>query len=113
MHIYIYTYIIYASHSKKFSSSSGPAIIPSGGFKVNSIEKKTHKILCKRQNHTFYIIHRGYLYHTSFINMIYLTIIESDINIKDKKKKQHIMPGPINNDIFSFTCLLVYFGLTS
>ena len=27
-----------ASHSKKFSSFTGPAIIPSGGFKVNSEE---------------------------------------------------------------------------
>ena len=30
------THIIIASHSKKFSSLVGPAIIPSGGFKVNS-----------------------------------------------------------------------------
>lgn len=30
------TYVIKASHSKKFSSFIGPAIIPSGGFKVNS-----------------------------------------------------------------------------
>ena len=28
--------MISASHSKKFSSSTGPAMIPSGGFKVNS-----------------------------------------------------------------------------
>jgi hypothetical protein len=30
------TYVISASHSKKFSSLIGPAIIPSGGFRVNS-----------------------------------------------------------------------------
>ena len=30
------TYIIKASHSKKFSSFIGPAIIPSGGFNVSS-----------------------------------------------------------------------------
>lgn len=28
-----------ASHSKKFSSFIGPAMIPSGGFKVNSTTK--------------------------------------------------------------------------
>lgn len=31
------TYVIKASHSKKFSSFIGPAMIPSGGFIVNSI----------------------------------------------------------------------------
>lgn len=30
------TNVIKASHSKKFSSLVGPAIIPSGGFNVNS-----------------------------------------------------------------------------
>lgn len=30
------TYVISASHSKKFSSLIGPAIIPSGGFRVSS-----------------------------------------------------------------------------
>jgi len=30
------TYVINASHSKKFSSLMGPAIIPSGGFRVSS-----------------------------------------------------------------------------
>lgn len=30
------TYIIRASHSKKFSSFVGPAMMPSGGFSVNS-----------------------------------------------------------------------------
>jgi len=30
------TYVIRASHSKKFSSLIGPAMMPSGGFKVNS-----------------------------------------------------------------------------
>ena len=33
-------HIIRASHSKKFSSSTGPAMIPSGGFRVNSEKKK-------------------------------------------------------------------------
>jgi len=28
-----------ASHSKKFSSFTGPAMIPSGGFKVSSVNK--------------------------------------------------------------------------
>lgn len=32
------TYVINASHSKKFSSLIGPAIIPSGGFSVSSIK---------------------------------------------------------------------------
>ena len=31
------TNAMYASHSKKFSSSNGPATIPSGGFNVNSV----------------------------------------------------------------------------
>lgn len=30
------TYVMRASHSKKFSSLIGPAMIPSGGFKVSS-----------------------------------------------------------------------------
>lgn len=30
------TYVIKASHSKKLSSVIGPAMIPSGGFRVNS-----------------------------------------------------------------------------
>lgn len=33
------TYVMSASHSKKFSSFIGPAMIPSGGFKVNSTTK--------------------------------------------------------------------------
>jgi hypothetical protein len=32
----IVSYIINASHSKKLSSSIGPAVIPSGGFTVSS-----------------------------------------------------------------------------
>lgn len=31
-----------ASHSKKFSSFIGPAMIPSGGFKVNSTTKNLY-----------------------------------------------------------------------
>lgn len=30
------TYVMRASHSKKFSSLIGPAMMPSGGFKVSS-----------------------------------------------------------------------------
>ena len=37
----VFTYVMRASHSKKFSSFIGPAIMPSGGFSVNSVEENT------------------------------------------------------------------------
>lgn len=37
-----FTYVIKASHSKKFSSLTGPATIPSGGFNVSSVKQNKH-----------------------------------------------------------------------
>lgn len=46
------TYTIRASHSKKFSSLVGPAMIPSGGFSVSSEkeEKLYHVIIAESEN---------------------------------------------------------------
>ena len=43
----IFTYVINASHSKKLSSLIGPANIPSGGFRVNSVAEMKHKFPSK------------------------------------------------------------------
>lgn len=44
------TYAIRASHSKKFSSLTGPAKIPSGGFRVSSEIRSKKKQRYKLQH---------------------------------------------------------------
>jgi hypothetical protein len=57
-----------ASHSKKFSSFTGPAIIPSGGFKVNSEEKLSKN---EKKNHTYTLIN---LEDQPFFNLIKIVL---------------------------------------